>query len=142
MCNLYSITRSQGAIAGSSRWRVTRRATCRRCLASSPRLPRSDRPHGIWQARADDDALGDAGAAAIRWRPDHQHPQHVEPALARLARSLKPMPGAGDIVLRMADTKPKKTPTWFALDVSRPLFAFAGIWTPWRGVRGTKAQAD
>jgi putative SOS response-associated peptidase YedK len=38
------------------------------------------------------------------------------------------------------DTKPKKTPVWFALDESRPLFAFAGIWTPWRGVRGTKAN--
>ena len=39
-----------------------------------------------------------------------------------------------------ADTKPKKTPVWFALDASRPLFAFAGIWTRWRGVRGTKAS--
>ena len=38
-----------------------------------------------------------------------------------------------------ADTKPKKTPTWFALDEGRPLFAFAGIWTAWKGVRGTKA---
>jgi putative SOS response-associated peptidase YedK len=38
------------------------------------------------------------------------------------------------------DTKPKKTPTWFALDESRPLFAFAGIWTPWRGARGTKSN--
>ncbi len=39
-----------------------------------------------------------------------------------------------------ADTKPEKTPSWFALDDSRPLFAFAGIWTPWRGTRGTKAN--
>ena len=39
-----------------------------------------------------------------------------------------------------ADTKPKKTPTWFALDEDRPLFAFAGIWRPWTGVRGTKAE--
>lgn len=39
-----------------------------------------------------------------------------------------------------ADTKPKKTPTWFALDHDRPLFAFAGIWRPWTGVRGTKAD--
>lgn len=39
-----------------------------------------------------------------------------------------------------ADTKPKKTPTWFALDDERPLFAFAGIWRPWTGVRGTKAE--
>lgn len=39
-----------------------------------------------------------------------------------------------------ADTKPRKTPTWFALDEDRPLFAFAGIWRPWTGVRGTKAE--
>ena len=38
------------------------------------------------------------------------------------------------------DTKPKKTPVWFALDKSRPLFAFAGIWTTWHGRRGTKAD--
>jgi putative SOS response-associated peptidase YedK len=37
-----------------------------------------------------------------------------------------------------ADTKPKKTPTWFALDDSRPLAVFAGIWTTWTGARGTK----
>jgi putative SOS response-associated peptidase YedK len=38
-----------------------------------------------------------------------------------------------------ADTKPRKTPTWFALSEDRPLFAFAGLWTPWRGVRGPKS---
>ena len=38
------------------------------------------------------------------------------------------------------DTKPKKTPVWFALSEDRPLFAFAGIWTTWHGTRGTKAQ--
>jgi putative SOS response-associated peptidase YedK len=31
-----------------------------------------------------------------------------------------------------------KVPHWFALDESRPLFAFAGIWRPWTGTRGTK----
>jgi len=35
--------------------------------------------------------------------------------------------------------KPRKIPTWFALDEDRPLFAFAGLWTPWRGVRGPKS---
>src|ERR1700730_3585662 len=35
------------------------------------------------------------------------------------------------------DAKPKVT-HWFALDESRPLFFFAGIWRPWVGVRGTK----
>lgn len=39
-----------------------------------------------------------------------------------------------------ADTKPKKTPVWFAADESRPLMFFAGIWTNWHGVRGTKAN--
>ncbi len=38
------------------------------------------------------------------------------------------------------DTKPRKTPVWFALNKNRPLAAFAGIWRPWTGVRGTKAE--
>jgi len=37
------------------------------------------------------------------------------------------------------DTKPRKTPTWFALAEDRPLFAFAGLWASWRGVRGPKS---
>lgn len=31
-------------------------------------------------------------------------------------------------------------PTWFALGADRPLFAFAGLWRPWTGTRGTKAD--
>lgn len=38
------------------------------------------------------------------------------------------------------DTKPRKTPVWFAQNESRPLFAFGGIWTVWHGTRGTKAE--
>ena len=38
-----------------------------------------------------------------------------------------------------ADTRPRKTPKWFALDQDRLLFAFAGLWTPWRGLRGPKS---
>jgi putative SOS response-associated peptidase YedK len=34
----------------------------------------------------------------------------------------------------------KKDVVWFALDKSRPLFSFAGIWTGWEGARGTKAN--
>ena len=29
---------------------------------------------------------------------------------------------------------------WFALDESRPLFSFAGIWTTYNGDRGTKSK--
>ena len=32
------------------------------------------------------------------------------------------------------------TVTWFAVDESRPLFFFAGVWMPWNGHRGTKAN--
>jgi putative SOS response-associated peptidase YedK len=39
-----------------------------------------------------------------------------------------------------ADTKPRKTPTWFARNEDRPLSFFAGIWTTWHGRRGTKAN--
>jgi putative SOS response-associated peptidase YedK len=37
-----------------------------------------------------------------------------------------------------ADTKPRKTPILVRLDEDRPLFAFAGLWTRWHGVRGPK----
>src|SRR5271169_5687997 len=33
-----------------------------------------------------------------------------------------------------------KESTWFALGEDRPLFAFAGIWRPWTGPRGTKKE--
>ena len=39
------------------------------------------------------------------------------------------------------DTKPRKTPTWFARSDDRPLAFFAGIWTMWTGTRGTKANS-
>ena len=35
-----------------------------------------------------------------------------------------------------------KVAHWFALDATRPVFAFAGIWRPWTGLRGTKAAPD
>jgi putative SOS response-associated peptidase YedK len=34
----------------------------------------------------------------------------------------------------------KKDVVWFALDETRPLFAFAGIWTEFKGERGTKSK--
>lgn len=33
----------------------------------------------------------------------------------------------------------RKRWVWFALEDDHPLFAFAGLWCDWRGVRGTKA---
>ena len=37
------------------------------------------------------------------------------------------------------DDRHAKRPTWFALAEDRPPFAFAGVWRPWAGTRGTKA---
>jgi putative SOS response-associated peptidase YedK len=37
------------------------------------------------------------------------------------------------------DERHAKRPTWFALGEDRPLFAFADVWRPWTGTRGTKA---
>jgi len=34
----------------------------------------------------------------------------------------------------------RKTPTWFGLSETRPVFFFAGIWREWTGTRGTKAD--
>ena len=34
----------------------------------------------------------------------------------------------------------KHVPTWFAIDDTRALFFFAGIWRPWTGTRGTKKE--
>lgn len=38
------------------------------------------------------------------------------------------------------DTKPRKTPVWFACAESRPLFMFAGLCAVWHGTRGSKAD--
>lgn len=61
---------------------------------------------------------------------------HWRPWLKPQYRCLVPVTAFSEY----ADTKPRKTPVWFALGEARPLFAFAGIWRPWTGVRGTKAE--
>ena len=47
----------------------------------------------------------------------------------RSSRTPEPNPDTG-----------KKDIVWFALDDNRPLFAFAGIWTEFKGDRGTKSK--
>jgi putative SOS response-associated peptidase YedK len=54
------------------------------------------------------------------------------------------MSGAGEQFCRIRaganpETK-KKDVVWFALNEDRPLFAFAGIWTEFKGDRGTKSK--
>jgi putative SOS response-associated peptidase YedK len=60
---------------------------------------------------------------------------HLRRWLGRSSRCIVPEAS----FCEFADTKPRKTPIWFALREDRPLFAFAGVWTPWRGIRGPKS---
>jgi putative SOS response-associated peptidase YedK len=72
-------------------------------------------------------------------RAGHEYPQREQPVwrgwLGTRNRCVVPATS----FCEYADTKPRKTPTWFALSEDRPLFAFAGLWTPWRGARGPKS---
>src|SRR5882724_10237953 len=93
MCNLYSITTNQAAIAALFRvmnqyvgnlppmpWRI-------------PRLPGSGRAQRRRRARDGPDALGNAASATDRRPARHQHQEHIVPALAWMAETGKPMPG-------------------------------------------------
>jgi len=141
MCNLYSITKGQAAIIA---WTRAMRDT----TGNLPPLP------GVFP---------DYLAPIVRNAPDGVR----ELAMARWGMPGPPAFGGAPITnirntksphwrgwlkpqnrcavpftsfCEYADTKPRKTPTWFALDEARPLAVFAGIWTAWTGVRGTKAN--
>jgi putative SOS response-associated peptidase YedK len=96
------------------------------------------------RTRTHDDALGHAAPTTFRGVSRHQHPQHHFAALARLAETRKPMPGAVQqlcgVRSRAKPRNQKKDVVWFALNKDRPLCAFAGIWTEFRGNRGTKSK--
>jgi hypothetical protein len=66
--------------------------------------------------------------------PDQRNPRHQEPHCRwELSSGRCVVPGTSLLGIRT----PRKTP-WFSLSEDRPLPFFAGIWTNWRGVRGTK----
>lgn len=140
MCNLYSITRNQDA---------TRRlfAVTRDSLGNLPPLP-AVFPDGLAPVVRVDG--GDRELVTMRWGMPGP-PQFGSAPVTNIRNTKSPhwrrwlKPEARCLVpftsfCEYADTKPKKTPTWFALDESRPLLAFAGIWTEWTGTRGTKAN--
>jgi putative SOS response-associated peptidase YedK len=56
------------------------------------------------------------------------------------SRCLVPATSFSEYALAPNPATGKKDVVWSALDHDRPLFAFAGIWTPWTGARGTKAK--
>jgi putative SOS response-associated peptidase YedK len=88
--------------------------------------------------------VGRAAAITYRRAARHQHPQHVVAALAGLAQAREPVLVPFNSFAEYApepnpQTK-KKDVVWFALNDDRPLTAFAGIWTEFKGDRGTKSK--
>ncbi len=114
-------------------------AICRCFPRSSPTKWRRSFGVAERRARACHGALGNARAVAVRRGADHEHSERGKPALATMARAGEPVRRSATSFCEYADTKPRKTPKWFALSENRPLFAFAGLWTPWRGLRGPKS---
>ena len=91
MCNLYSITTNQAAIAAL--FRVINRYVGN--LAPMPGVF-PDYPAPVIRntdsgRELTHDAVGHAAAAAARRAAGHQHPQHVIAALARLAQAGEPL---------------------------------------------------
>ncbi|MDO9442101.1 MAG: SOS response-associated peptidase [Beijerinckiaceae bacterium] len=140
MCNLYSITKGQQAIR--------QLFEIQRDLAGNLQPMPGVYPDGL----APVVRLGDDGSRELvmmRWGfPPPPNLGRAPVTNVRNAQSpywrgwLKPQHRClvlANSFCEWEQTAPKKTPTWFALDETRPLFAFAGIWRPWTGTRGTKA---
>ena len=141
MCNLYSLVTPQAEIRASFGVSSDR-------AGNLPPLPGIFPDQRAPVVRVAED--GERVMEMFRWgipgpKQFGEHPvtnvrnvksPHWRPWLKPEYRCLVPVSSFSEY----ADTKPKKTPTWFALNEDRPLFAFAGIWRPWTGVRGTKAE--
>jgi putative SOS response-associated peptidase YedK len=143
LCNLYSLTKGQAAIRDWFRARHDR-------TGNLPLFP------GIFPDQTApivrNDIDGERELVMARWGMPGS-PQyggapvtnirnldspHWRGWLGRHHRCLVP----ASSFCEYADTRPRKTPIWFALDEDRPLFAFAGLWMRWRGVRMMRHTGD
>jgi hypothetical protein len=69
--------------------------------------------------------------------PSHQYQEHVVAALAGLAQAREPLSGPGE---QLRGIRARDDVVWFALSEDRPPFAFAGIWTEFKGDKRTKSK--
>src|ERR1700754_1969403 len=155
MCTLYSIRTNQDAI--KALFRVTRDV--------AGNLPSMPSVFPDWEAPVIRNATDGRELVKMRWGLPNP-PQHGgintnirNPTSPHWRRWLKPenrclVPAnsfseyndkPNPASLKNADGSKhamagKKDVVWFALDKSRPLFAFAGVWTEWTGARGTKSN--
>jgi len=142
MCNLYSQTKGQAAIIAFTR-------ALRDTTGNLPPLPgifpdylapvvrnASDGTRELVMARWGMPAPSGVPGPGLVTNIRNTQSGHWRRWLGPVNRCVVPFTS----FCEYADTKPKKTPTWFAFDDSRPLAVFAGLWTEWRGRRGTKAN--
>lgn len=142
MCNLYSITTNQAAIA--ELFRVVRRYE-----GNLPPMPGvfPDYPAPVIR-----DAAGEREMVLMRWG---MPPRTGGPPVTNIRNTssphwrgwLKPEHRCLVPVNSFAEYAPEPNPetkkkdiVWFALADARPLFAFAGIWATFNGDRGTKSK--
>lgn len=141
MCNLYSVTKGQAAIIELTR-------AMRDLTGNLPPMPgvfpdypapivrnAPDGKRELMLARWGMPGPPQFGGAPITNIRNTKSP-HWRAWLAPAHRCVVPFTS----FCEYADTKPRKTPTWFSLDDTRPLTFFAGIWTTWHGKRGTKSK--
>jgi putative SOS response-associated peptidase YedK len=136
MCNLYSITTNQAAIAALFR-------VINHYVGNLPPMPGYPAP-----------VVRNAGVVLMRWGmpppPRTGGPpvtnirntssQHWRMWLKPENRCLVPANSFAEYAPEPNPETKKKDVVWFALDDNRPLFAFAGMWTTYNGDRGTKSK--
>jgi len=144
MCNLYSITTKPG--------RHHRAVPCdepirRQPAADARRFSRLSGAGGAQcrhRPRADHDALGHAASAARRWFSRHNIRNTTSPHwrgwLNPENRCLVPANSFAEYAPEPNPETKRKDVVWFALNEDRPLFAFGGLWTEFKGDRGTKSK--
>jgi SOS response associated peptidase (SRAP) len=142
MCNLYSITTNQAAIAALFR-------VVNRYVGNLPPMPGvfPDYPAPVVRSIGTEHQL-----TMMRW--GMPRPQFGGPPVTNIRNTssphwrgwLKPenrrLVPANSFVEYAPESNPeiKKDVVWFELKDDRPLFAFAGIWTEFKGDRGTKSK--
>ena len=145
MCNLYSITTNQAAIAGLFR-------VVRRYEGNLPPMPGvfPDYPAPVIR----DAGGGEREIVMMRcgMPPPPSKPgppvtnirntssPHWRAWLKPEHRCLVPVNSFAEYAPEPNPETKKKDVVWFAMDETRPLFAFAGIWTTFKGDRGTKSK--
>ncbi len=141
MCNLYSVTKGQAAIIAFTR-------AMRDTTGNLPPLPGifPDYPAPIVRSAPDGvreltmARWGMPGPPAFGGAPITNIRNTKSPHWRRWLKPENRCVVPWTSFCEYADTKPKKTSTWFAFAEGRPLAGFAGIWTAWHGTRGTKAN--